>query len=289
MRELPTISAIYTAAVKSLALQPWTTVYAGPAGIADDRRFHLIDGGGRLLTQRQRPQLARVDSRYDADSDCLTLTFPGGAEIAAAVELAEPVRTVIWGRPVAGNVVAGPWNEALSQLCGGPVRLVKTAAAGQSYDEYPLSLLSQASIDLLQNVAGAASGNAPTFDARRFRPNLLLAGCAPHDEDCWLGGVIAVGAKLRLRLTAPDPRCGRHRRRPGGRRPRFRYPAAAASLPPVGPRPLLRRLRRRRNPRRRIGGRCSGAIRSAARPLTPAAIFDFDAARSYTLARPRAH
>ena len=204
---MPTISAIYTAAVKSLALQPRPTIYAGPAGIADDRRFHLIDGGGRLLTQRQRPQLALVAARYDADGDCLTLTFPDGAEIAALVELAEAVSTVIWGRPVVGNVVAGQWNEALSQLCGGPVRLVKTAAAGQSFDEYPLSILSQASIDLLRNVASTASGNAPLLDARRFRPNLLLAGCAPHEEDYWLGGVIAIGARLRLRLTAPDPRC----------------------------------------------------------------------------------
>lgn len=204
---MPTISAIYTAAVKSLALQPRTSVYAGPAGIADDRRFHLIDGGGRLLTQRQRPQLALVDSRYDAASDCLTLIFPGGAEIAGPVVLAEPVSTVIWGRPAPGNVVAGEWNEALSQLCGGPVRLVKTAAAGQAYDEYPLSILSQASLDLLRQVADGVTGNAPLLEARRFRPNLLLDGCAPHEEDYWLGGVIAIGARLLLRLTAPDPRC----------------------------------------------------------------------------------
>lgn len=203
---MPTISAIYTAAVKSLALQPRTSVYAGPAGIADDRRFHLIDGGGRLLTQRQRPQLALAASRYDAAGDFLTLTFPDGTEIAAPVELAEPVNTAIWGRPVPGNVVAGPWQDALSRLCGGPVRLVKTAA-GQSYDEYPLSLLSQASIDLLQNLASGIPGNAPAFEARRFRPNLLLDGCAPHEEDYWLGGVIAIGPQLRLRLTAPDPRC----------------------------------------------------------------------------------
>ena len=45
------------------------------------------------------------------------------------------------------------------------------------------------------------------FDPRRFRPNFLLAGCAPHDEDYWLGGIIAIGPQLRLRLTAPDPRC----------------------------------------------------------------------------------
>ena len=200
---MPTISAIYTAAVKSLALQPRTSVFAGPAGIADDRRFHLIDGAGRLLTQRQRPQLAQVSAQYHPETDILTLTFPNGNQLSAPVELGDPVTTPIWGRPTPGNVVKGEWNEALSHLCRGPVRLVKTANPNQSYDEYPISLLSQASIDLLEQ----ATGGGRMFDARRFRPNFLLDGCAPHDEDYWLGGIIAIGPQLRLRLTAPDPRC----------------------------------------------------------------------------------
>ena len=225
---MPTISAIYTAAVKSLALQPRTSVFAGPAGIADDRRFHLIDGAGRLLTQRQRPQLAQVSAQYHPETDHLTLTFPDGPQLSAPVELGDPVRTPIWGRPIPGNVVKGQWNEALSNLCRGPVRLVKTANPNQSYDEYPLSLLSQASIDLLEQAANpphpeqTAQPNHPEqspqpnhpelvegwrFDPRRFRPNFLLDGCAPHDEDYWLGGIIAIGPQLRLRLTAPDPRC----------------------------------------------------------------------------------
>lgn len=216
---MPAISAIYTAAVKSLALQPRTSVAVGPAGIADDRRFHLIDGAGRLLTQRQRPQLALVAAQYDAASDRLTLAFPGGPELSAPVELAEPVRTTIWGRPVPGQVVAGDWSQALSELCGGPVRLVKTAAPGQSFDEYPLSLLSQASLDLLERVAGGVPAPDGVGSARRFRPNFLLDGCAPHDEDYWLGGSIAIGPRLRLRLTAPDPRCAITAVNPGtGRR-----------------------------------------------------------------------
>ena len=40
-----------------------------------------------------------------------------------------------------------------------------------------------------------------------FGPNFLIEGCSPHEEDSWLGGVIAVGPELRLRLVAPDPRC----------------------------------------------------------------------------------
>ena len=51
-----TVAAIYIAPVKSLALLQSASVEVGYSGIADDRRFHLIDGGGRLLTQRQRPR-----------------------------------------------------------------------------------------------------------------------------------------------------------------------------------------------------------------------------------------
>ena len=200
---MPTISAIYTAAVKSLALEQRTNVYVGPAGIAEDRRFHLIDGGGRLLTQRQRPQLSQVTVRYDSESDCLTMTFPDGAETSGVVQLGEQVRTPVWGRLVSGHVAAGDWNHALSSLCRGPVRLVKTDGEGLAFDEYPISILSQASIDLLTNLTSGAK----EFEARRFRPNFLLEGCSPHDEDQWLGAVISIGPDLRLRVTAPDPRC----------------------------------------------------------------------------------
>lgn len=200
---MPEIKAIYTAAVKSLALQERDEVTVGLSGIDEDRRFHLIDGGGRLLTQRQRPALATVASSYDAREDRLTLLFPGEHEVSEAVELGERVQTAVWGRMVPGNVVEGPWNEALSSLCRGPVRLVKTDTAGQSFDEYPISLLSQPSIDLLSRVAG----NGKEFEAKRFRPNFLMDGCSPHDEDYWLGGAVSIGPELRLRIVAPDPRC----------------------------------------------------------------------------------
>ena len=200
---MPRIRAIYTAAVKSLALQERVSVSVGPSGIAEDRRFHLIDGGGRLLTQRQRPQLTRVSSVYDVENDHLTMTFPDGLELSGRVELGGSVRTPVWGRPVPGQVVVGDWGDALSSLCRGPVRLVKPDDVGLSFDEYPISLLSQASIELLSQ----KTGGAKQFEGRRFRPNFLLEGCSPHEEDFWLGGVVAIGPELRLRLVAPDPRC----------------------------------------------------------------------------------
>ena len=200
---MPEVKAIYTAAVKSLALQSRESVSVDLAGIAEDRRFHLVDGGGRLLTQRQRPVLARVFADYDVQADHLTLVFPNGVELSCPVSLGDPVRTPVWGRPVPGRVVEGPWNDALSSLCRGPVCLVKTDDVGLSFDEYPVSVLSQASIDFL----GRLTEGLKEFEARRFRPNFLIDGCQPHEEDSWLGGVIAIGPELRLRLVAPDPRC----------------------------------------------------------------------------------
>ena len=41
----------------------------------------------------------------------------------------------------------------------------------------------------------------------RFRPNFLLGGCHPHEEDSWLNRVIQVGDELRLQPVMLDPRC----------------------------------------------------------------------------------
>ena len=200
---MPEINAIYTSVVKSLALESRSSVYVGPSGIVEDRRFFLIDGGGRLLTQRQRPQLSQVTATYEAETDLLRLAFPNGQEFFNCVEEGEPVSVPIWGRLVPGRVVVGEWNEFFSDLCRGPVRLVKADGFGLSYDEFPISILSQASLDFL----GQRTGGAKDFEARRFRPNLLLEGCSVHEEDRWLGTTIAIGPDLKVRVVSPDPRC----------------------------------------------------------------------------------
>jgi uncharacterized protein YcbX len=119
------------------------------------------------------------------------------------IGLAEPVVTRLWGRQVAGHVVAGDWNRALSGFCQMPVWLVMSDEPGQCYDEYPISLLSQASVEKL----GQQPGARVPLDSRRFRPNFLLAGCQPHEEDTWVGTTVQIGEQLRLAVVARDPRC----------------------------------------------------------------------------------
>lgn len=197
------VAAIHIAPVKSLGLAHPSTVEVGPRGIVEDRRFYLIGQGGRLVTQREMGCLVRVKAEYTEASQRLGLQFPSGDGLEGPVELGPAVKTRIWGRSVEGRLVEGDWSAALSEFCGAPVSLVFSDQPGQCYDEFPISILSQESLERLGQQAGGGS----TFDSLRFRPNFLLEGCQPHEEDSWLTRTIRIGQKLRILLTAADPRC----------------------------------------------------------------------------------
>ena len=198
-----TVAAIHVAPVKSTALVSPESVHVALAGIMEDRRFYVIDGRGRLVTQRQLGGLVQVKARYRTEPERLGLVFPDGQAVQDDINTGESVATPMWGRSVRGRVVNGPWGPAFSRCFGAPLNLVQAEQPGQCYDEFPISLLSHGSLLRL----GAQAGDAIPFDSRRFRPNFLLEGCQPHEEDGWLGQAIQIGDHLRLRLVAPDPRC----------------------------------------------------------------------------------
>ncbi len=198
-----TVQAIHIAPVKSLGLVQPSSVHVGPSGIVEDRRFFLLDQQGRVITQRQVGTLVQVKPDYQPENDFLRLTFPDGMAVEGTVEAQEPVETVMWGRRVKGDMVAGDWSKVLTRFCGGTVNLVQARQPGECFDEYPISLLSNASVDGFKQRPGVGGD----VDERRFRPNFLLAGCQAHEEDSWLGGRLQVGAGLILNVVAPDPRC----------------------------------------------------------------------------------
>ena len=197
------IQVIHIAPVKSLGLVQPSTVHIGPAGIAEDRRFFLVDQRGAVLTQRQVGTLVQVKPDYQPEREFLRLGFPDGTVVEGVVEIRNPVETILWGRPVRGNMVSGDWSKVLSKFCGGTVNLVQARQPGECFDEYPISLLSTASVDGLRQRPGVGEH----LDERRFRPNFLLAGCQAHEEDTWLGAQVQLGDGPILRVVAQDPRC----------------------------------------------------------------------------------
>ena len=210
-----TVAQINIAPVKSMALVSLDAADLELGGIRDDRRFYLANESGRLLTRRQLGKLAQLSADWDDGAQRLRIAFPDGAIIEGCPELGSPVWTLIWGRRVRGRPLLGDWAAALSEFCGQPVSLLMSNLPGQAFDEFPVSVLSHASIARLSDEMGLgmAGGVAECLQSDRFRPTLLLDGGEPHQEDGWLTQPIRVGEAV-VRILAPDPRCAIINQRP---------------------------------------------------------------------------
>jgi uncharacterized protein len=193
------VARIFVSPVKSLRLRAVDEAEVTPDGVVGDRRFLLLDDADRVLTMRLVGRLAQVESSEE-DGE-LVLRLPNGEVVRGRPDDGEPVEFTLWRRTVAGRVVRGPFADALATHAGRPVRLVRTTTDLACRDAYPVSLLAQESAEELGRQAGV-----PPVDPRRFRPNVLVAGVRPHEEDGWIGRRVAVGDAL-LDVTALDVRC----------------------------------------------------------------------------------
>jgi uncharacterized protein YcbX len=71
------------------------------------------------------------------------------------------------------------------------------------FDLAILHVLSTATLEALRDAYPAGR-----FEARRFRPNLMVdAGSVPFAENAWIGRTISIGEEVKLSITGPCPRC----------------------------------------------------------------------------------
>jgi uncharacterized protein YcbX len=195
------VTRISITPVKGTALHHPDEVLLERHGVAENRRFFMIDADDRLYGILRHAPFVRIRSELEHGGDRLSLTFPDGEVVAGDVELGEPTETDFWGRPVRGNAVEGPWSAALSAYAGQTVRLVRADRPGAACDVQPATLVSRESVDELARRAGRDG-----VDGRRFRMLLEIDGCEPHAEDGWEGSRLSVGDAL-LRMGGPVPRC----------------------------------------------------------------------------------
>ena len=172
------------------------------AGVAENRRFFLVQQDGRLFRGAYHGPLVRVRPEYDSGAECLTLRFPDGSTASGDAVGEEPAFGDFWGRAVPGRVLADELSEALSEYAGRHVRLLRAAEAGTGTDSlHPVSLVGDGSVATLAGRLGRAD-----LDPRRFRMLLELSGIEAHAEDEWQGSLLQVGDAV-VRLGGPVGRC----------------------------------------------------------------------------------
>jgi hypothetical protein len=182
--------------------------------VAENRRFFLVDGDGRLLGASKQPRLLAIRAAYAPSAERLTIRLPDGLVIDGDVVAdGEPIAADLWGRPTPGHVVGGPYGELLSAFLGVAVRLVRADEDGGGSDDAPVTIVSSASIGELARRAAR-----DWVDPRRFRLLFELDGLQPHEEDGWQGRRMKIGGAV-VRVGGPVPRCDVTQRDPdSGRR-----------------------------------------------------------------------
>lgn len=196
------VKSLAGVAVKSFALDDF-----GPAG---DRRWMIVDPGHRFVTQRSNPELALVTTRFDGQA--VIVTIPGQGEFSLA-PASDGLEVSVWRDRVSARPGAVDASEALSRFCGKPVSFVYMT--DQDYrrvdpkwvpayrrvsfaDGFPFLVTSTASLDDLN------SRLEHPVEMRRFRPNLVISGAPPWDEDNW---TTLTAGDVSISLVKPCSRC----------------------------------------------------------------------------------
>jgi hypothetical protein len=206
------LSGLWVYPLKSAAGLALETARVDALGLEGDRRWMLVDDDGAPLTQREQPGLVRLHALPLPDGG-LELVAPDLPPLSVPPPVdAEPVELRLWGQAARGRRV-GPVADAwVSEALGRPCRLLHlpdadarpvphpdTGGARTAFsDGFPFLLVGAGSMDALN------TRTPRRFGVERFRPNLLVSGSAPFEEDDW--ETIRIGG-IRFRVARGCPRC----------------------------------------------------------------------------------
>lgn len=204
------VHSLFVYPVKALAGIEVSAFEMDDFGPEHDRRWMIVDEDRRFVTQREHPELARVKTSLENGQVRVEIPGEGGF---ALVPTPEDVRVLVWRDWVKAVVGEHQANDALSRFCGKPVRFVfmpdtsfRRVDAGRvdAYrrvgfaDGFPFLITSKASL-------GELNGRLDTpVEMRRFRPNIVIEGAQPWDEDHWQG--LAIGEQT-FHIVKPCSRC----------------------------------------------------------------------------------
>lgn len=218
-----TLSALHLHPVKSCAGLAVREAALAETGLDLDRAWMVVDAHGEMLTQREHPRLALVQTRLGLND--VVLRAPGMLALHLALDAVEQrTRVRVWDDVVRAydmGRLAGQWFSDFLAVPG--LQLVRfdpeeqrladrrwtgdLAAETAFADGFPLLVASTASLGELNRRLQAAGQPAVTME--RFRPNLVLDGLPDaHGEDFIdTLEIAAPQGPVVLRLVKPCVRC----------------------------------------------------------------------------------
>lgn len=231
------VVALWRYPVKSMLGEELDEAVVTERGILGDRAYALLDRADGKLASAKNPkkwgQLLNFRASYlepPAEGGRLPpvrITLPDGATVGGADDDVDEVLSQATGRSVtltAMDIGTGTLEEYWPDVEGlapqefidttliptddpaekvSDIKMGRASPPGSYFDSSVLHLLTTATLDRLRALYPGGR-----FDARRYRPNLLVAVSGQgFVENDWPGRTLAIGPTVRVRASAPTARC----------------------------------------------------------------------------------
>jgi len=202
------VSEINIYPIKSMQGLSLSNAHVETLGLAGDRRLMLVNEKGQFVTARKFPQLLAFG--VNAFERGLHIIAPDGQQLTVSYDAFNNEMDVsIWRDTLSVKYADARINRWLSLQLNQVVRLVMLTEHNQRYNEklgqnlslsdgHPILLIGDASLGELNQRASEPSSMT------QFRPNIVVSGSLPFDEDHWHH--IRIG-DVEFELVKPCERC----------------------------------------------------------------------------------
>jgi uncharacterized protein YcbX len=223
--QVGSVAALWRYPVKSMMGEELNASAITGRGLLGDRQFAVVDRATGKIGGAKNPRkwgnffdfraTYPEPPRAGAAMPRVQITLPDGAQVTTGQTDLEQVLSRVFGREVTlaeaqpGDRPQGATAEEYwPDMAGLDYRDTVTdfeMPAGTFFDIGVVHLLTTATLDRLRALYPQGR-----FEARRFRPNIVVATPAEDQgfvENGWVGRTMAIGGDVRLAITEPCPRC----------------------------------------------------------------------------------
>jgi uncharacterized protein len=219
------VAALWRYPVKSMLGEELNAAEVTERGLLGDRQFAVVDAATGKIAGAKNPRkwgnfldfrAAYVEPpQPGSELPAVRLTLPDGTAVTSGQPDLPQILSAVLGREVAfaqawqtGQPPAATAEEYWPDVEGLDFRDTVTdfdLPPGTFFDVAVVHLLTTATIDRLRALYPQGR-----FEVRRFRPNVVVS-TGPEEqgfvEDDWIGHTVAIGDRVRLRVTGPCARC----------------------------------------------------------------------------------